>query len=200
MRTVRLLLAVLLPALAATLGLVVTTAGPAAACSCVGGDVRQFARWADVVFTGFVAEADDREQKVVYTFEVERVYDGEASATERVVTGNQGSACGLPGLQPGRRYAVYAGATDAGVLSMSSCGGTRAAGPGYVDRIERNLGAGTTPAVTTPAGDRPEARDDARDTVDDAGTRWWVLVVAGTAGAVIVGGLAAGAVRTRRRA
>jgi hypothetical protein len=129
---------------------------------------------------------------VAYTFDVERVYEGRARAEVRVETGSQDSACGLPGLEPGRRYAVYAQQGDAGVLSTGLCSGTQAAGDGYVDRLETHLGAGRTPAAGTAGPGGEPARDD-------GGVPVWIVVVIGAAGVLIGGGLVGGALRVRRQ-
>ena len=125
---------------------------------------------------------------MAYTFDVERVYEGRARAEVRVETGSQDSACGLPGLEPGRRYAVYAHEGDAGVLSTGLCSGTQAAGAGYVEQLETHLGVGRAPAG--PGAEPPG---------DDDGVPTWMVVVLGATGTVVVAGLAVGASRLRRQ-
>lgn len=197
-RTLRHLLAVVLTAVAATLGLVVSTAGPAAACSCVGGGIPQYAEWADAVFTGELASAPDRseEQTVTYTFDVEQIYAGKVPELAEVRTPSQESACGLAHVESGRRFVIFASYDD-GALSTGLCSGSQVANAAYTDRLERHLGIGTIPsrehAPRAPSG---VADDPGRDD----GGRTWMLVVPIASGVVILAALGVGAARLHRQA
>lgn len=200
-RTFRRLLAVLLIAVATTLGLVVATTGPAAACDCVGLTAAQAARSADAVFTGELVDATTSKARQIttYTFAVERVYGGEVPAVVDVRSAQFGASCGLENMKTERRYVVFAVAAD-DRLTAGLCGGTQRAGASAVDQVERTLGAGTVPEAA--AAPRPDARgSDSSDSADrDGGVQTWMVVVSGAAGAMILAGLLAGAVRLRRQA
>jgi len=132
-RTLRAVLFALLLATA-----VVGTAGPAAACSCgLAGDQASL-ETADVVFTGELTEirtppgdtysSADPER---FVFEVDRVYKGEARATQSVVTPREGASCGLELVPPGP-FLVFATTDpvldldgDRGELYSHLCTGSR---------------------------------------------------------------------------
>lgn len=191
MRSVSRLLAVLLTAVGASLGVVVATSGPAAACSCVRPDIEGSAHWADAVFVGEItdrAQSEDR-YSTIYTFAVDRVYNGYVPPVAEVHSAGVGGGCGLERMEPGRRYVVFAGSGDDG-LTSGLCSGTRPARASYVDRVEHRLGAGAAPydGAEATTGDRDES---------DPMTDRPLVVVAGVAGVLILLALVLGALRAR---
>ncbi|HZA72482.1 MAG TPA: hypothetical protein VE476_06160 [Propionibacteriaceae bacterium] len=111
------------------------TPAPAYACSCVTDSEPEKIRNAGVIFTGTVADDHSLGDTRTYTFTVDRVFRGQALATQTVKTPSQGPACGLDLQGPGP-YLVLGYLQD-GVLWANSCGGTRTGaapaelGPGY---------------------------------------------------------------------
>ena len=186
MTTLRTLLAGLL----AALGLVAVTATAAHACSCAMASPRAYVAGADVVFTGTLVQVDPRPRRPVmssgdpatYHFDVHEVLKGEVPANARVTSAVDGASCGLEGMAVDREYVVYANGDDE--LTANLCGGTSAAGPAAVQRVERLTGPAREPAA---AASYP---------ADDGGPGvGWVLV--GAAG-LVAAGAAALALRRRR--
>ena len=121
--------------LLAGLLLVVATwwVGPerAYACSCAyEPDHPELVQIADVIFLGTVVGDRTLGDTRTYTFTVERVFKGQAYATQTVTTHTQGPACGLELTDPGP-YLVHARLTSglSGTLDANSCGGTRPGAP-----------------------------------------------------------------------
>ena len=122
----RLVLAALLTAA----GLVLLTPASAHACSCVGGDVAAYADRADVVFTGTLVEVTPPPERLfwssgdpaTYSFDVDRVHQGEVGPSTEVRSAVSGASCGLEGMQTGSRYVVFATLDDG--LWANLCGGT----------------------------------------------------------------------------
>jgi hypothetical protein len=127
-------------------GVLIATASPAHACSCVGGPAGTGVRGADVLFLGTVAEdrGGNLTQRTL-TFEVERVWKGETPATTQIRTGSGGGDCGLE-IGDGDEAVVFAYREDDTLASniCSSHGATRS-------DVERLLGTGTPPDDTEPA-------------------------------------------------
>lgn len=146
-----------LAALLGAAGLVLFTPVAAHACSCVGGDVAAYADRADVVFTGTLVEVTPPPARLfwssgdpaTYSFDVERVHQGEVGASTEVRSAVSGASCGLEGMQDGSRYVVFATLDDG--LWANLCGGTDLARPGLVNRLERALGPARAPASDPPA-------------------------------------------------
>lgn len=129
--------------LALLLGLAVSwgpLAGPAAACSCAAlGEGAAIAR-ADVAFVGNVADRTRAPFAVgrpssptTYTFDVLSIVKGDATPRQEVVSSSSSASCGLelegsgPFLVVGSaRPEVGSDPLEAGQLSASLCGGTRA--------------------------------------------------------------------------
>jgi hypothetical protein len=156
MTTLRLALAGLLTAL----GLVVLApAAPSYACSCAIAGPDQYVEYADTIFTGSLEDieeappADDGTissmDPTTYRFEVERVLEGDVPVSAEVTSPRFGASCGLEGMQAGATYIVFA-STDRRGLEANLCGGTRAAGDRFVDRIADLTGTSTQPAPGDP--------------------------------------------------
>jgi hypothetical protein len=119
----------------AALLLVVTTcwAAPprAYACSCAyERDDPELVRIADVIFVGTVVGDRTLGDTRTYTFTVDRVFKGQAYATQTLTTHAQGPACGLD-LTGSGQYLVHARLAGGlgGALEANSCGGTQPGGP-----------------------------------------------------------------------
>lgn len=173
----RRLLALLLLASAFVLGRSPDIAG---ACSCAEvPDPSGLAEWVDVVFTGTVTDArpefpeddlDDAIDRTIYTFTVDRVYEGEVAETVELISETESSACGAS-FGEGRHLVYAEAAGRSGQLSTGLCGGSRPlddGGPG----VPAELGDGVAPAAAPPAVDedrgRPVAEED-EDGTEEAG-------------------------------
>lgn len=118
-------LAVLLAVLA--FPLVVVTASPSYACSCVDATLEQQVRSADVVFVGTVEQTFQVDQGlvgVVAEVAVSRVHRGSVPERTDVVTGGGGGDCGVP-LQEGDEVIVF-GALDDDAVATTTCAGSGA--------------------------------------------------------------------------
>ncbi len=157
MTPLRRLLAPVLAALAASAGLVVLTALPAEACSCVGGGPAKYTRWADVVLVGTVTDIERTDpgggavqsslDPVRYTVDEERLLKGSlGDADEVVVTSARDSAsCGLDGIKVGTAYVVFASRTRDDGLTSGSCSGTARETPALVAAVEAALDPAPAP-------------------------------------------------------
>jgi hypothetical protein len=137
LRAAALVLAAVLLALSALWA----TPAPAYACSCAGASDDQLAANADVIFTGTVTDdqVDEGEQTRTLTFTVDRVFKGQATATQVVTTHASGASCGLEISGPGP-FLVFADQEQSG-LTANLCGGTRAGS------APAGMGAGQAPLV-----------------------------------------------------
>jgi hypothetical protein len=182
-------------------GLLVMTAGPAAACSCamVGSETERTAR-ADAVFVGELVgsrvdqSASPRETRripypapVVLTFKVSRVYKGAVRERQEIVTpGGGGASCGLELSGPGP-FLVFA---------YDSAGDMYRLGPGqYASNLcsgSRALGGSGTP---TPGGP-PTTGTAGRP--DESPSTTSLTIGLGLLAAAVASGLAI--FRTRRHA
>ena len=144
-------------------------AEPALACSCVPSSTEDFVERADVIASGRLVEREGAGQTVVYRFRGSERYEGDLSPGFEVRTSAQGASCGLPGLVVGRRYLVFM-TEERGELRANSCGGTRAATPQYVERVEAVTGPGTSLAIP-----HPEPQTDLGSVVQRlvAALAWW---------------------------
>jgi hypothetical protein len=100
---------------------------PAYACSCAyPRDDPELTRIADVIFVGTKVADRTLGSTRTFTFTVDRVYKGQAHATQKVTTHAQGPACGLELNGPGP-FLVHAYHEPEGSRSLhaNSCGGTR---------------------------------------------------------------------------
>ena len=164
LRATALALAALLLALVAAWA----TPAPAYACSCGGSPEAELAQHAEVIFTGTVVadETNQWRQTRTFTVAVDRVYKGEATATQVVSTHASGASCGLEISGPGP-FLIFAD-REGSTLTANLCGGTRAGS------APASMGAGHAPL--------PDAVPDARM------GRWMPLVglvLAATAAAVV---------------
>ena len=95
----------------------------ASACSCAPATPEQYARWADVVFTGVVKEVTETETQRRTLFELRVLYKGKARRHTEVHSGVQESACGVR-FQDASKYTVFAGRSD-GELWTGLCDGNQ---------------------------------------------------------------------------
>jgi hypothetical protein len=112
---------------------------------------------ADVVFTGTLVEVTPPPARLswssgdpaTYSFDVERVHQGDIGPSTEVRSAVSGASCGLEGMQTGSRYVVFATLDDG--LWANLCGGTDLVRPGVVRRLERAVGPARAPASDPPA-------------------------------------------------
>lgn len=105
--------------------------GQALACSCAGESEAVHYERADTVFAGRLVHREEPPSAPVMssldpatlTFEVSRVYKGEATDRQRVTTAQSGASCGLE-IEGEGPFLVFAERDGAG-LTASLCGGTR---------------------------------------------------------------------------
>lgn len=191
---------VLCASLFAALSIVVVGAGPSFACSCVSGDAAEYAGRATVVVSGTVTDVVPPPKAAMmssldpatYVVAVDQVFKGEAPATLEVLSPNSGASCGLEGIEPGRRYVVFAShqsmeGHDADHLWANLCGGTGPATPKLLAAVEGATGPPSayqsTLAVTfdepsdAPSDDQPGEDDWLAD---------WALPVGLVAGGALV--------------
>lgn len=197
---------VVLAALLGAAGLVLFTPAAAHACSCVGGDVATYADRADVVFTGTLVEVTPPPARLFwssgdparYSFDVERVHQGEVGPSTEVRSAVSGASCGLEGMRTGSRYVVFATLDDG--LWANLCGGTDLARPGLVRRLDRALGPARAPS--SDLADQADHMAVARAVESDGPGRPGVpgLGLAGAGGLFVAAagvGLASWALRSR---
>jgi len=189
---------VLFAAVVAALSIVVVGAGPSFACSCVAGDAAEHAGRATVVVSGTVTDVvPPPKQKVMssmdpatYVVDVDQVFKGEAGQTLEVLSPNGGASCGLEGVEPGRRYVLFAShqsmeGKDSDHLWANLCGGTGPATPKLLAEVEEATGAPTTVAYRSElqvAFDEPT--DD--QAADDDVLAEWALPIGLVAGGSLV--------------
>jgi len=177
--------------------LLVATAPPAGACSCVAVDDTEAFAQADAVFTGTAVAQRGQPNSTSPTtlvFDVDRVYKGDVAERQEVRTPSSSAACGLTPIdrapllvyatEPGGQGDASLGATD-GQLVAHLCGGSRDATNGPVPA---SFGSGRAASAGTGA---------AEDGTD------WLFVVATVLALAVVLLLVAAAVRVsvaRRRA
>lgn len=101
-------------------------AGPAFACSCVGGSVKDDFRGANAVFTGRVTKIEvvdpmpnGHDRTMIVSFQVSAFWKGVSSQPVMVKTHTLGSNCGFP-FQVGQEYLVFAAKTK--ILGEPSVG------------------------------------------------------------------------------
>jgi hypothetical protein len=175
-------------------GLLVVSARPCWACSCVAQPPKAQADNADVIFTGRVIEAEDPFRfsgpRVQAVLAVEVLYKGEAGGEILVETYPGGSAsCGLEFVQ-GKRFTVFAFLNERGRLETNICS---ASTTGSIDPARFGLPSG---AVASGAGEDPPGAVGAKPETEPAA--FW-LPVSALLGAVALIGIGIGlAIRSRR--
>ena len=151
---------------AMAVGLVVA-APPAAACSCVSLDDQEALAFSQVAFVGDLLEVRTPPSGEVWSssdperfvFAVDRVYKGEAKATQSVVTAREGASCGLE-LTGRGPFLVFATTDpqlhldgDGGEVYSSLCSGSREL---LTAPVPSSFGDGRAPL----AGSSPIGRPD----------------------------------------
>jgi hypothetical protein len=175
-------------------GLLLTPA-TAHACSCVGGDAGDFARWADVVVVGTVRDRDSDDAwwrpvgggpdgGVTYDLAVDRVLKGTAGTRVLVESAVGSAACGVD-LSVGRTYLLHAERARDGGLSANACGGTHEVTPTAVQSAEERLGPAHEPEASDPSDDGSGA------------SAWWSVSGVALTGSVLAA-TALGVLRRRR--
>jgi hypothetical protein len=146
----------ILAALLCAGGLVLLSPASAQACSCVGGDTTTYAGWADVVFTGTLVEMTPPPDRPIiasgdpatYSFDVDRVHQGQVGPAAEVRSAVSGASCGLEGMRSGSRYVVFATRDDG--LWANLCGGTRLLRPAVARQLDRVVGPARAPTTERP--------------------------------------------------
>ncbi len=122
-----------------------TGSAQAAPVRCPQGSatLAQQSQRADDVFTGEIADRSRVGDQVVYSVEVDQVYQGGVDTEQvDVTTAAAARACGLPDLVAGESYLFFT--TDRGSeLVIDQRSGTTPASPGRVARVEQLLGPGS---------------------------------------------------------
>ncbi|MDO9455954.1 hypothetical protein [Nocardioides sp.] len=135
----------LLPVLAAVAVpvLVVTTATPAAACSCELVDPEAPPTWGPEVFVATVVEdlPEDGTGEVEVAAVVTHVYRGDVPDEVTVATEAEGTACGLTSLEAGQTR-LFSTSLDGAVARVGSCGGPSVVDDAVIAEAERDLGPG----------------------------------------------------------
>ncbi len=170
----------LLLALLLAVPVLLVSAVPAHACSCVKAGPTKYVKWADVVFTGTVEDSAADDTIRVARIAVDEVYKGSVRARTDVTTSAQGPACGVD-LVPGSEVIVF-GSLEGSSVATSTCAGSGT-------RLhERHPALGT--------GSPPEPGELVSDAWPGPVDRsiWWI----GAPLLLLVAGAAAYAVRRRR--
>jgi hypothetical protein len=174
-------------------GVVATGAPASAACGQSAPALDQQAKRAGAVFTGTVSDRHRRGSQVVYTVGVDRIYKGDVGEEAAVTTPRKARRCGLPALEVGNPYVFFATA-DGDRLGITSDGGTAPATDARVARVERLLGAGTSPTPPEPVEATFTMVAGETTTLARLAAPGVALVIVGLLGLLLVAGLA------RRRA
>ena len=141
-RVARLAAALLLACLST--GLVLTLGAPAsAACTCKQGTLEQQAKQAEAVFIGTIDSVATEGNDHTYSITASRSYLGEPERSTQVISRGNAAACGLGALDVGTTYLFLATGTEA-PYEADTCGGTSAANPTRLTKIENILGEGTS--------------------------------------------------------
>lgn len=137
------LLAGLVLLVSTTAGALVLTAGPAAACSCVGPSV-DFLDTHDVAFSGVVTNRRASGDELILTLRADRVFKGEVTKRVDVVSGGAGDTCGLD-AQDDDHLLVF-GTLAKGEVTSNLCSSVTAPDKAYRE-ILVELGDGTAPTA-----------------------------------------------------
>lgn len=128
-------------------GLVVVVDAPAFACSCTVKPWKQQIAQADAVFVATVDDVSREDREHVYALTATTVYKGEVERSVEVRS--PGHDCGLGELRTDKRY-VFLVRSDTAAMTADVCGGTSAANPTRLDKVEAVLGEGRTPPPPPP--------------------------------------------------
>ena len=133
-------------------GLVVAAPGAAHACSCTTANAADFVTRADAVVWARVADVQMPAMgngQAHYLLEVDTVHKGATTERLRLDSEASGAACGLEGIEVGRRYVFFLRAAGGEEWRADLCGGT-----GEVRRAQvvSLLGAGRTSEQPEPGG------------------------------------------------
>lgn len=121
-------------------GLVLGTAGPAAACSCVSDDPADLAHRAEIAFVGVLAGQRADDHVVAHLFTVEDVRSGDVRRNQDVVTPHAGQAsCGVE-WTTGVRMVVLAHLDEDGRVASDLCSGSVPATAATYDATVQALG------------------------------------------------------------
>lgn len=179
--------AVTLGVFAAAVVVLVAGGGRVLACSCVEFTDREAFESADTVFTGVLLGTElGSDTGPVYStgdperffFDVDKVFKGDATGQQTIVTARDGASCGLEvaGRGPFVVFAylkgdgIVGGAVD-GELYSNLCSGTRALSAGD---LPASFGEGRSP--------EPSNSMDTLSWLDDAVSLWVVVLVLAAAG------------------
>ncbi|SEB94317.1 hypothetical protein SAMN04489844_1372 [Nocardioides exalbidus] len=175
-RPVRIAAAMLL----ACLGLAVTSGAPASAAGpCTPGSLQEQIDQAAAIFIGKVDTVSTEGTTTTYGITASRAYKGTPERSTEVETLDRAKACGLVDLKVGNDYVFFA-TGDAAPYSADRRGGTGAANPTKVTKIEEVLGAGTSVEPPPP----PTAQ---LTKVEDSPPRGLARMAAPGAAAAIIG-------------
>ena len=173
----------------------ILSAAPAGACSCMELDDQAAFDGADVVFVGELidyqppprSEVMTSADPATWTFGVDEVFKGEATAVQDVVSAVSGATCGLELPREHATVLVFANhsAEDpegGGQLEANLCGGTR-------------VGEAPAAFAATASPPKPVAEPAPDDPADDSTS----AVPFVFAGVVVAGAVAAFVIHRRRR-
>ena len=126
-------------------GLVLGSATPAAACSCVTDQAQELVDSAAVAFVGVLRSQRVGDDDVVHRFTVTTVYRGEVHRTQDVVTPTGGdAACGVE-WKPGVRMVVLGYVDEASRVASNVCTGSTMLGASADGPVVARLGTGSEP-------------------------------------------------------
>lgn len=168
--------------LLACLGLVLTTTVSAAAADCTckqGGQLDKQVSKADLVFIGTVDKVEAQGNGFLYDITASRTYQGTPERQTQVLSAGGRAACGLGELGVGTSYVFFATGAET-PYAADACGGTGAANPTKVGKIETLLGEGTSVEPPPP----PTAQ---RTLVEDAAPAGFARAAAPGAAALLIG-------------
>ncbi|MCP3420203.1 hypothetical protein [Nocardioides pinisoli] len=164
--------------------LVLGSAAPAAACSCVSDDPAELAGRAQIAFVGVLTSQRSDGSVVAHHFEVEDVRAGVVRRNQDVVTPDAGEAsCGVR-WSAGVRMVVLGYLDDDGRLASNLCSGSVPASAATYDATLQALGEPRDPL--------PGRSMVALDTTSGQGLLWSAVAVGvvGALGMVVVRRLA----------
>lgn len=142
MSSVARLLAGLALLVSTTAGVLVLSAGPAAACSCVAMPDSSLLESSDVAFSGVVVKRREVGDEAITTVRTDLVFKGDVTQRVDVVANKQSSACALA-ADDGDRLLVFGDLAE-GEVSSSLC--TSATGRNY-RKVLAELREGAAPSA-----------------------------------------------------